>query len=310
MLNKKTVGGLILLVMSLTTIAQTTNPTPTPTSSTQTSIEGEVKNALDTITPAQTSALNKRWEEARASNNTLTITLYRPSYVLPYYYTKDPDYAVYVNNTPNDQQIKNSEFKAQLSFYVPVIRNLFYDPNKTLLIAYTQLNYWQVYASSQYFRETNYEPEIMVEHHFHPNWLFRFGVNHQSNGRGGDLERSWNRIIETLQLSGEKWLASVSVWQLIFKNQSSNLHNPEIAHYLGYDSILFSYKIKEVRASVQIQNIESALTRGSITGTLSYPVTEHISIYGQYFNGYGQSLIEYNHRTQAFGVGVAFNDWI
>jgi phospholipase A1 len=68
--------------------------------------------------------------------------------------------------------------------------------------------------------------------------------------------------------------------------------------------------VKDVRASIQLQNLESGLHRGSITGTLSYPLTKHFSIYAQYFNGYGQSLIEYNHATQGIGIGIAFNDWI
>ncbi len=117
-------------------------------------------------------------------------------------------------------------------------------------------------------------------------------------------------MIETLQLSGENWLIGVNVWQLIFKGQSSDLHNKDIAYYLGHESVLFSYKIKEVRASLQLQNLESALRRGSVTATLSYPVSKHFSLYGEYFNGYGQSLIEYNHSTQAVGIGIAFNDWI
>ena len=53
----------------------------------------------------------------------------------------------------------HEEFKAQLSMMVPIIPRLFHNPNASIDIAYTQLNYWQVYAKSQYFRETNYEPE-------------------------------------------------------------------------------------------------------------------------------------------------------
>ena len=297
-------GGLVT-VTSPIVLAESTN-----TVLNADKVKTEVNNALNVITPAQNSALNAKWEEARAANNTLTITLYRPTYILPYYYTDNPYYSVYANNTPDQQHLMRNEFKSQLSFYVPVIQNLFYDKRKSLNIAYTQLNFWQVYASSQYFRETNYEPEIFIEDHFHPNWLFRVGLNHQSNGRGGALERSWNRVIETLQLSGENWLIGVNVWQVIFKGQSSDLHNKDITYYLGHESVLFSYKIKDVRASLQLQNLESALHRGSVTATLSYPVSKHFSVYGEYFNGYGQSLIEYNHATQGVGVGIAFNDWI
>lgn len=299
--------AILCLFMALSTNAQSsTSPLPSTAK-----IEGDVDHALDTITPDKNSALNTQWKEQKeAADNTLTITLYRPSYILPFYYTANPYYSIYQNNTPNDQRIKRPEFKSQLSFFVPVIQNLFHDPNKTINIAYTQLNYWQVYASSQYFRETNYEPEIFFANHFHPNWLFRLSLDHQSNGRGGTLERSWNRVIESLQLSGDNWLIGINVWQLIFQANSSNIHNPDIVHYLGHENVLFTYKLKDVRASMQLQNLESALQRGSITLTLSYPITKHFYLYGQLFSGYGQSLIEYDHHTKAGGIGIAFNDWI
>ncbi|MGQ3889844.1 phospholipase A [Legionella sp. CNM-1927-20] len=35
-----------------------------------------------------------------------------------------------------------------------------------------------------------------------------------------------------------------------------------------------------------------------------------ISLYGQFFNGYAQSLIEYNHKNTGSGFGIAVNDWI
>ena len=68
---------------------------------------------------------------------------------------------------------------------------MFHSP-VSLNVAYTQLSYWQVYAKSQFFRETNYEPAIFLSDNFSKiGWVM--SVLHQSNGRGGKLERSWNR---------------------------------------------------------------------------------------------------------------------
>lgn len=274
-------------------------------------VEKKVDVVLNEVTPNQTSPLEKRWhEESELTSNPLMITLYRPTYILPYYDTTSPYSSIYVGNTPNEQRIMNAEFKAQMSVVVPIIHHLFYRKDTSLNIAYTQLNYWQVYASSQYFRETNYEPEIFVEDHFHRNWLARIGLDHQSNGRGGVLERSWNRAMGTIQCSGENWLASITIWNLIFRPESSNLHNPDIGRYLGHENLLFAYNYRKAILSFQVQNIESGLQRGFFMGTVSYPITKNILFYTQYFNGFGQSLIEYNHRTQGLGLGIAFNDWI
>jgi len=260
--------------------------------------------------PPETSAMQERLQAINiVKTHPFTITFYRPTYVLPFYYTASPDAFIYRGNTPDNQGIMHSELKAQLSLMVPVVSHVM-NTNTSLNIAYTQLSYWQVYASSQYFRETNYEPEIFLSRNFLPNWLVNLGLDHQSNGRGGALERSWNRMILSNIISDENWIAGIQVWSLIFRDKSSNLHNPDIAHYLGYESLLFSYKFHQITASIQLQNLESLLRRGSTKISLSYPLNKNFSLYTQYFNGYGQSLIEYNNRTQSFGIGIALNDWI
>jgi len=270
----------------------------------------KVHNTIEIVTPAGKSVLEEKIKkEKEAVNNPLSVILYRPTYVLPYYYTQSPYRAIYETPQglpPGNQKIMRNEFKAQMSFLVPVFPHMFHNPNWAINAAYTQLMYWQVYARSQYFRETNYEPEVFFEDHFHRNWLLRVGLNHQSNGRGGMLERSWNRAIASLQVAGENWLVGIRTWSILSQGEDT----PKIGHYLGYENVFFSYKIYNLIASLKLQNIESGLHRGSYEVTLSYPLLKHISLFGQYFNGYGQSLVEYDHRTQAAGIGIAFNDII
>lgn len=238
------------------------------------------------------------------------VNLYRPNYVLPYYNTHRPYQSIYINETPNNQLLDNEELKAQFSFLIPIFHHLIKDKPLALNFAYTQLMYWQVYAKSQYFRETNYEPELFVENYFNPYVAMQLGVSHQSNGRGGYLERSWNRAYVQLKFSGKDWLTMLRGWTLMAEDESSNLHNPDIAYYLGYENILFAYKFGDLKTSIEAQNIESGFKRGFVQATVSYPILKSISLYAQFFNGYGQSLIEYNHRCTSAGIGLAINDWI
>ncbi|WP_395168154.1 phospholipase A [Piscirickettsia salmonis] len=273
--------------------------------------QGVVDTALSKVTPDQSSILESRLKkESAIANNSLGIIFYQPNYVLPYYYTGSPYQAIYNGQTPDNQKVMSSEFKAQLSLMVPLWKDMFGNPDYSLNVGYTQLSYWQFYAKSQYFRETNYEPELFVTDHFHRNWQISYGAVHQSNGRGGSLERSWNRAYLNLEASGEHWLASIKPWVLIFKPDSSDLHNPDIAHYLGHERIMFAYVFNnKMQASIALTNIESGMKRGAVELDYSFPLTKHINGFVQYFNGYGQSLIEYDHRTQSVGIGIALSHW-
>lgn len=248
-------------------------------------------------------------EEKISSSDSGLVKLYRPTYVLPFYYTGSPYYSIYQFLTPDGQRVKKSEFKAQFSFLIPLL-HIGEDHPLALNFAYTQLMYWQLYTNSPYFRETNYEPEFFAEKVFSPNFLAQLGLNHQSNGRGGFYERSWNRVYGQISFSNPRWLIRLRAWTLIAKSYSSDLHNPQIAHFLGYDNLVIAHKWPNATLSVKLQNLESGLKRGFVEGSLSIPITPNISIFGQLFSGYGQSLIEYNHRTTSAGIGLALNDWI
>ena len=244
------------------------------------------------------------------------ISLYKPSYFLPVYYSTRPDTAIYLNNTPNNQSIQPFDAKLQFSFKVPVWQNIFSDASD-LYLAYTQFSYWQAYNHSAFFRETDYEPEIYLANNidgpFLPGWKFNFlnlGLAHQSNGKGAKLERAWERAYLEAILSNENWMVSLKPWYPI-REATARHYNPDIAKYLGYGRLLVSYKHNDQVFSLEVRNAaESRFKRGAIQADWSLPLTKHISGYMQIFSGYGQSLIEYNHYTNAVGIGIALNRWI
>ena len=272
----------------------------------------KVDNTMTAITTDKPSTYEKNHKKQRKlAENPYGIAFYRPTYILPFYYTQRPDYTAYQHNTPDNQVVQRQEFKYQLSFMVPVVTDVFDHPDTDVDVAYTQVSYWQVYAKSQYFRETNYEPELFLSLHPKINWFIHTGVDHQSNGRGGEFERSWNRAYADLIFTRDNWYFSVKPWVLIFPSESSNLHNPDIRHYMGNGQFRAAYKIGENELSVMSRNnLQSAFHRGAEEIDYSHALYKNFNVYVQLFSGYGQSLIEYNHYTNSVGVGIAFNNWL
>lgn len=272
------------------------------------SVDIKLQKALDLPPANEKTALSQRLAaESRAEDDPYSLILYKPTYFLPFYYTQSPYQSVYDHDTPFDQKVMSEEFKGQISFQAPLVYQAF-GPKNTLSLGYTQLSYWQVYADSQYFRETDYEPEIFFSHVQTNYFNWKIGLEHQSNGRGGYQERSWNRVYGAANISGANWLLTFQPWVLIFMTDSSQVPNPDITHFMGNGEESFAYKVNNLTISVMVRNnLESHFARGAEEVDFTFPLTTHFRGFVQFFSGYGQSLIEYNHYTNGVGIGFALN---
>ena len=247
-------------------------------------------------------------EEEEAQNNPFGIALYQPNYFLPYYHMTNPDDNVYQPSN-SLQTIDRNEAKFQFSIKAPIWQHMF-KTQSTLYLAYSQLSFWQAYDDSAFFRETDYSPELFVHNTINPNFYLDVGAVHQSNGYGGGFERSWNRIYTNFIFSTDHWMLSLEPWYALHDN-SYMRYNPDLEDYMGYGQTTVSFKLSKVVLSFMMRNVfESGFQRPATQVTLSFPLTKRLLGYVQYYSGYGESLIEYNHRTQAYGVGIALNDLI
>jgi outer membrane phospholipase A len=80
--------------------------------------------------------------------------------------------------------------KIELSFKAKIVEAT------PIYFGYTQLMFWELFQSSPYFSELDYNPEIFYRLRLpnQPEQWFDFSpIEHESNGKGGSDERSWNR---------------------------------------------------------------------------------------------------------------------
>ncbi|MBK1722967.1 phospholipase A [Thiocystis violacea] len=243
----------------------------------------------------------------------LGVRLYRPNYLLPVTYNDNPN-----RNLPAEETIDipflgdaldKVEMKFQISFEVPVWTDILDQP-LDLYFAYTQLAFFQAYNReySSPFRETNYEPEVGFN--WQPDvsafgWQLRSAramLNHQSNGRSEPLSRSWNRLIGQLEANRGDLTLGLRLWSPL---ETSPSDNPDIYDYLGYGELHAAYDLKKHHFGVMFRNPAHPTVQLDWT----YPLGDTIRFYVQYFNGYGESLLDYNHSVNRIGVGFLVNEW-
>ncbi len=226
---------------------------------------------------------------------------YQDNYILPYYYTLSPYYHIYDEKT-NNSKVMSKEIKWQLSFYTPI-----YEWEKiSLNAAFTLKFYWQFYTSTPWIRSTDYNPELFALYKVNKDINTSLGISHESNGTGDEFERSWNRVYGKVNYHISDISFEFMLWFIPLKNNEAvETENDKIENYLGYEKISASYNIGNFDSKVSFQNIEH-LNKIQIVFSESISFSKNYAFYFQYFYGYGQSLIEYNHFTQAFGIGLKF----
>jgi phospholipase A1/A2 len=212
------------------------------------------------------------------------------------------------------EAISHEELKLQLSFQTKAADNLF-GGNGDLWLAYTQVSYWQAFneGASAPFRESNYEPEAFVS--FLTDYRVlglrlraaSAGIMHQSNGRSQPLSRSWNRLYGELQLVRGAFGLSVKPWVRIERGGSDD--NPDIEDYLGRYELRASYERGGHVFGLMLRNVFDRERRYNSELSWSFPITGRLRGLVQWYNGYGENLIDYNHSNHRFGVGILMSDW-
>ncbi|BBE52076.1 Putative phospholipase A1 [Ferriphaselus amnicola] len=185
---------------------------------------------------------------------------------------------------------------------------------------YTQQSNWQALnaPSSSAFRETNYEPEIIASlstNNSNGLKLVNLGFNHQSNGQGQPLSRSWNRVY--LQGGWEwdvfgKFSLLTRGWWRVPENPAKD-DNPDIQSFLGRGDIVAHWEPSSQQSVTLLMrnNLNVHNNRGFIQLDWATPfmIGKMGKAHVQITEGYGESMVDYNFHQNTIGIGVSFRDW-
>ena len=267
------------------------------------------------------TALEDRLQhEKRSSSNLWTIMPHRPNYfLLASHNFSSMNQGPWQDAAGESPKLYETEAKFQISFKF-MLWEKFFKRDIDLYLAYTQLSMWQLYNKeiSSPFRDSDYEPELFftLGNRYRilgfNNRLNAFGVSHQSNGRSEPLSRSWNRLWASFIFSRGNLAWGVKFWYRIPESGADD-DNPDIEDYLGYGQLLAVYKWGDnTFGMLWRNNLQFNENRGAVELNWSFPLpgTDRIKGYLQYFNGYGQCLLDYNASSSTLGLGLLLTDWL
>ncbi|MCE2945898.1 MAG: phospholipase A [bacterium] len=225
-----------------------------------------------------------------------------------------------------DRERRNARFQISFKYRLfneggDLARDL--APLRHVYFGYTQTALWDLESDSAPFRDSSYRPSL-----FYRNdalWTsaargmrlgLAAGVEHESNGRDGPSSRS----INTAFVRPMARLGDPAGWQLTL---GPRLHgyldrdgNADIARYRGHADLFASIGHPDRWQFSSTLRRGTGKHFGSTLVEASYPLrTVSLGnldgyIYFQYFNGYGESILDYDRRFPAqLRIGFAITRW-
>lgn len=277
-----------------------------------------------TPTPDGEERLLKRRMTLEALNrsNRFMLTPHKINYFYPASYTRTPNESPYRDNDNQSlSDLRNAEADFQLSVKI-LLREDIFGENGHMYLGYTNHSLWQLYSDSDSapFRETNHQPELILS--FTNDWkilgfrnvLNDFILNHQSNGQGGLLSRSWNRVMLNSVFERGNFAFALSPWYRLpeseqeFPGDPDGDDNPDITDYMGNFELNAAFQHKDDIYSLMLRDTLDGNSRGAVELGWSFPISSNLRGQLKYFNGYGHSLIDYNVDLEVFALGIVFTD--
>ena len=202
----------------------------------------------------------------------------------------------------------NSDVKFQISFQQRLTKSVL-PFHSYLYLFYTQKAMWNVFERSLPFHDLNFNPGVGISRHIiMKNKLvgkMTLMLEHESNGRDATASRSWNK----LSLAGEAYIspnlmAHAKFWIPIVDGE----YNRDILRYSGIYQTGFqaiSMDDKWVLDMTLVKRKGWNFNFNTIV-QLGYRINHNSNqfIMLQYYNGYGECLLDYNQYHSRIRIGL------
>lgn len=201
----------------------------------------------------------------------------------------------------------NSDAKFQVSIRQRLSNSTL--PFKTFLFfTYTQKAFWDIFKDSFPFRDLNYNPAIGIgkaivyQNRFLGYCSLQF--EHESNGRDEIDSRSWNKLtFSSSFILHDRWVLE-SELSIPFVDGEGN---QDIVKYSGWGNVNIEYTSKDKKyilgATMTKRGGWNLNTNMSLTAAIRFFSDSNQFLFIEYYNGYGESMLDYKQYRQRIRVG-------
>lgn len=189
-----------------------------------------------------------------------------------------------------------------------------------MYFGFTQTSLWDWEQESAPFEDSSYKPEMMFQFSRlaragESDWFrldLQTGVMHESNGRDGVNSRSLNiAYLRPKVIFGHEddWQFTLAPRAWFYVGGLAD--NPDLARYRGYADLRATIGTPGGIELAALARVGNEFDRGSIQLDLTFPLRQirwvgfTWYLQAQYFIGYGESLLHYDERSEAFRIGFS-----
>lgn len=180
--------------------------------------------------------------------------------------------------------------------------------NTFAYLTYTQKSFWDVYAESAPFKDNNYNPALGVGKYIIRNNKLMGGgfiqLEHESNGKDGADSRSWNYLSASVKYFYNPRLnLGIKMWLPFVDGEE----NKDLLDYKGLATLSGNYITKKSMwwLSAEVTPRKGWGNANTII-TIAYRVSKSQNqyLFGRFYNGKGDSLLDYDKYEMNFRVGI------
>lgn len=226
--------------------------------------------------------------------------------------SNQPDFGMYKDNyfitgVPTNKSINNQT--ADAKFQISIRQRLFKRTmpfNTQLMLIYTQKSFWDIYDESSPFADNNYNPGLLLTkpiiHNNNLKGMASFSFEHESNGRNGAENRSWNFFtLSGTYFFNPYFFVQAKVWYGWLGED-----NPDLYDYRGFGLIALNYR--SINDRIAISLVLNPIKNFSVNTQLevNYKLNKRANqfLFLQWYQGYGEGLLDYNRYTSMVRAGI------